>query len=308
MDLTSLLKSESLILGEGSIYELLRRHPEVEFDAEIAHGGLIYNSFFSEVLEKIVREYFDIAIAHQYPMVISAATWRCNRERLENSGFPEKSVNQDNIAFLRRIKESYSPQSQPILIGGTIGPKGDAYKPEEAPDQKEAEEFHFYQVDALASARPDFIQAATLPALGEAMGMAKVMAQTGLPYIISFVVTKDGTLLDGTLLAEAIHAIDDNSSEATARFAVNCVHPSVLHSALDKNPSIQNRIIGFHGNTSPRSVDELVDLEELETEDPDSFAAAISNLVTNYPIPIIGGCCGTNPAHIASIARALHKK
>ena len=43
MNFHELLQSSRLILADGSMYELLRRSPEVEFDAYIAHSGLIYD-------------------------------------------------------------------------------------------------------------------------------------------------------------------------------------------------------------------------------------------------------------------------
>lgn len=38
--------------------------------------------------------------------------------------------------------------------------------------------------------------AATFPAFSEAQGIAAAMAKTGMPYMLSFVIRRDGTLLD----------------------------------------------------------------------------------------------------------------
>ncbi|NJO91665.1 MAG: hypothetical protein HC831_23905 [Chloroflexia bacterium] len=50
--------------------------------------------------------------------------------------------------------------------------------------------------------------AGIMPEINEAIGLAKAMAETQLPYVISFMIRKDGRLLDGTLLFEAIEIID----------------------------------------------------------------------------------------------------
>ncbi len=42
MSFESLSQSEKHILSQGSVYELLRRSPEVIFDEHIFHAGLIY--------------------------------------------------------------------------------------------------------------------------------------------------------------------------------------------------------------------------------------------------------------------------
>ena len=305
MNLHELLKTRELILAEGSLYELLRRSPEVEFDEHIAHSGLIYNSDWAQVLERVLREYIDVAVLQQLPMLFSTTTWRANRQRIEASAFSGRAVNRDNARFLRALIDSYGDSLKEAQIGGNIGPQGDAYKPGEAPDTDAAIAFHRYQIDDLVAGDVDFLQASTLPALPEAIGIAQLMAQTGLPYVISFVIEKSGRLLDGTPLTEAIRVIDDAVPDATPYYAVNCVHPTVLQQALDLSPDIAGRIIGFNGNTSARSVEELDGLEELDVEEPKSFARANKTLQQAHGIRVIGGCCGTNPAHIRAIADLL---
>jgi homocysteine S-methyltransferase len=305
MNLHELLDTNQLILGDGSMYELLRRSPEVEFDAHIAHGGLIYNEQWAAVLERVMREYLDVAVNEKRPMLTTAATWRSNRERIAASAFSDRRVNYDNARFLRAIVDSYGDANPGILVGGTLGPRGDAYKPEEALDAATAREFHAYQIEDLAAADVDFIQAATLPALSEAIGIAERLAQTGLPYVISFVVEKSGGLLDGTRLDEAIWRIDEHVADALPCYSINCVHPTVVHEVLDRNPEITGRIVCFSGNTSARSVDELDGLEELDVEAPESFALANKTLLQAHGIRVIGGCCGTNPLHIRAIATVI---
>jgi hypothetical protein len=52
MNLHELLNTNQLIPGDGSMYELLRRSPEVECDDHIAYGGLIYHPGWVRVLER----------------------------------------------------------------------------------------------------------------------------------------------------------------------------------------------------------------------------------------------------------------
>ena len=172
-------------------------------------------------------------------------------------------------------------------------------------DKGSAQAFHAYQIEALASSEVDYLQASTLPALSEALGIALVMSKTGLPYTISFVVNKSGCLLDGTKLSEAIFRIDDEISDNPARYAINCVHPTILHQALDRNPEVKGRITLFAGNTSDLGVDELDDLDELQTQEPSAFAFANKKLLDAHDIRIVGACCGSNPDHIRKIAGIL---
>ena len=79
----------------------------------------------------------------------------------------------------------------------------------------------------------DLLYAPTFPAATEALGVARAMADTGLPCVISPIITNRGTLLDGTPLAEVIARIDDTVTPRPACYTVSCVHPSVLRDALE---------------------------------------------------------------------------
>ncbi len=305
MSFESLLQTNKHILAEGSVFELLRRSPKVAFDEHIFHAGLIYDEHFAEVLESVYKSYIDTAVTSGFAMSVSTATWRANEERVRASKFSDRAVNEDNVRFLKGIRDSYADSGISVLIEGDIGPRGDAYRPEEALSTETARSFHSHQIEALASSGVDYLQASTIPAFTEALGIALAMAPTGIPYVISFIIDKSGCLLDGTTLSEAIGRIDNKVGDNSTRYAVNCVHPRILHKALDNNSEIEGRIISFHGNTSDLSAAELDGFEELITEEPGRFAVAHKELLSDHDIKNIGGCCGTTPDHIRAIAGIL---
>ncbi|MCP4294014.1 MAG: homocysteine S-methyltransferase family protein [Proteobacteria bacterium] len=306
MNFEKLLQREKYILSQGSVYELLRRSPEVTFDKNIYHASLIYDEASAKVMERVFRSYIDTAVASSLSISISTATWRASRERVQTSDFSNRAVNEDNVRFLRDIRDSYSNSGISIMIEGDIGPGGDAYKPGEALDINSAQGFHKYQIEALAASGVDYLQASTLPALSEALGIALVMARTGLPYMISFVVDESGCLLDGTKLSEAIFRIDNEVGDSQARYSINCVHPTILHRALDKNPEVKGRITSFAGNTSDLTTDELDGLQVLQTQEPNDFALANKQLLEAHHIQIVGACCGSGPEHIQKLSDVLN--
>ena len=300
-----------LILAEGSIYERLRRHPWIEFDPYLAHATLIYDSAAAEILQEVHREYLNVGQNYGLPMIAETDTWRANKERIRKSKFAEHAVNQDNVRFLRSICNNYGDRDMPapVFIGGVLGPKGDAYRPDEALSIGEAEDFHRFQVEALAETDVDFIKAATLPAFSEALGIARAMAATDLPYILSFVLRDNGTLLDGTSLYQAIQKIDEAVKRSPTGYGVSCVHPNVLIKGLARDEvakrSLSNRLVNFRANTSARTPEELDGLEELETEEPEIFGSLMQNVHKKYGTKILGGCCGTSTNHMEFIARKL---
>ena len=142
MSFAERIRAADLILGEGSLYERLRREPGVQFDPELAHATLIYDDAARAVLERTHREYLDIGQAHRLPMLTASDTWRANRERQDRSRYRDRPVNEDNVRFLQALRTSYGPDAAPILIGGSFGPRGDAYRPAEALTRHDSAAFH----------------------------------------------------------------------------------------------------------------------------------------------------------------------
>ena len=279
----------------------MRRHPGIDFDPELAHASLIYDGNARHRLEDTHREYLDIGRRSGLPMLALTDTWRANAERVARSPFRGQNVNADNAAFLLALRDELGADGEVTLIGGNVGPRGDAYQPGEAPDERRAEALHAPQIEELAAAGVDFLQASTLPALGEALGMARAMARTRTPYLLSFVVRRTGRLLDETPLAEAISALDQGVSSPPAGYLVNCVHPSVLRSALEADP-VGERLVGLQANTSRLSPEELDGREELDSDDPESFGREMRELRRRFGLRILGGCCGTDARHIEAIS------
>lgn len=305
------LNQTPFALTEGSVYERLRRHASIEYDPFLAHASLVYDAPAAEILAQVHRDYLDVGQRYRLPMIALTDTWRASQERIVRSRFSGRAVNEDNARFLCALRDEYSARVAPIFIGGLLACRGDAYRPEEALSKDDAAAFHAPQAQALAQTNIDFLMASTLPAFSEAHGLAVALAETGRPYMLSFVLRPGGTLLDGTPLRRAVEEIDEAVARPPAGYFVNCVHPTVLQAALTAGgfdqSALPGRLIGFQANTSARSPEELTGLTELETEDPTAFAASMTPLHERFGIPILGGCCGTDTRHIEAIARAYMK-
>ena len=306
MNFIKTISTAPFILAEGSVFERLHRDPSIHLDPHILHAGFVYTEWGRGVLEEIYRSYIDIGHAHNLPMIIFTPTWRANPDRLKAVGFwDDNTVNQDCVRFMLDIRKSYREYAPNIFIGGDLGPYGDAYDPSEALSTKEAAEFHRQQAQELADAGVDFLMAATLPAFTEAIGLSQAMAETGIPYIPSFVIRKSGALLDGTPLHQAVTQIDATVNPKPIGYMINCVHPTVFAEAMNheiaQSPTIKDRILGLQANTSSKPPEELDGLEELDTSPPDQFAAQMIDLHRSFGTKILGGCCGTNHHHIQHI-------
>ena len=290
------------VLGEGSIYELLRRRPGIAADTFIGTSALVYDGAARLALADVHRGYLGAAAAAGLPCLSLTDTWRASARRIAESAWAGRDVNGDNARFLRALTAERPAAT--VVIGGLLGPDGDAYLPAEAPDRAAARRLHTPQAELLAAAGVDLLASQTLPALDEALGMAEAMAATGLPYLMSFVVRADGTILDGTPLPAVLDALEALADPPLTVMA-NCVHPSILDAALAAQPAAIGRLTALQANAAALTPEELDNAEELISSDPDPFAALFADVARRRGLVIAGGCCGTDVRHITALAGAI---
>ncbi len=291
-----LLKDNNLILMEAAIVEPLRRSADIQLHPRLVNAPLIYETAGRAALAGLYQRYMDIAAAAQKPFLMCAPTWRANRERVTETGI-KTSINIDAVHFLQELRELQGAEKNNIRIGGLIGCKNDCYKPEEALSAAEAEAFHAWQVEQLRQSGADFIIAETLPAIEEAIGVARAIEHSGLPYFISFVIMRNGCLLDGTSLETATSVIDANTGRQPLGFMVNCAYPGFL-CAEKQPPELFNRLVGCLANASSLDHCDLDNAEELQVENVSEWGDLMLELNRSYGVKILGGCCGTGEEHL----------
>jgi len=306
MNFEEIFYKDKLILMEGGLGERLKREYNIQMDNDIALAGHIYDDNKRQALTELFEQYISIAKEYDIPIMVTTPTRRANKERISCSIFKENNVIEDNVRFLKQLKEKTVAQ---VYIRGLMGCKGDAYSKGEHLSIESAFEFHSWQTKLFKKANVDFLYAGIMPTLPEAIGMAKAMESTELPYIISFMIKKDGKLLDGTTINDAIAAIDKYTTRKPLCYMTNCVHPKVLNSALSQEYNetlvVKERFKGIQSNTSELSPEELDNCKELKTSDSISLANDMINLYNKFNLKIFGGCCGTDNTHIQEIAKRL---
>jgi len=305
MDFRQCIQQQHSILMEGALGERLKREYNIRFDDNVTMAKLVYDSNARFALKCIWQEYIEIAKTYQLPFLATTPTRRANKECVERAGC-DSSIIMDNVRFLRGIQKGSKIE---MYIGGLMGCKGDAYTGENSLSENDAHFFHSWQAKLFGQANVDFLYAGIMPTLPEAAGMAKAMADTGLPYIISFTIQDDGRLIDRTSIHDAIAYIDGVVEEKPTCYMTNCVHPQILNEALSKpfnqTNLVKERFWGIQANTSPLSYEELDGSIDLKCSDPESFAEEMLSLRSTNNIKIFGGCCGTDNRHMEQVARRL---
>jgi S-methylmethionine-dependent homocysteine/selenocysteine methylase len=300
------------ILTDGGIETRVMFETDITLPPHVQVAGLVRDPVGGPVLRRIYESY--VAAAHSFglPVIIGTPTFRAslNFVRQTRLGDAEavRHLNADAAAMHREIRAQSA--HRPIYIAGVIGPSGDAYRPEESLPAEEAREYHSLQAGALAQSGVDILYAPTFPAVEEALGTAIAMRITGLPYVLSFVLERDGRVLDGTPLHAAIERIDAAASPSPPLFySISCVHPSIAATALRDeavfSDLVARRLKEFKANASPLSPEELVQLDHPEGDDPDLFATEMWALHQDFGLPILGGCCGTDDRHMRALAARM---
>lgn len=305
MNFRQCIETRSAILMEGALGERLKREYGLTFDAHIAMANLIYEKRGAAALTALWKEYMDIARRYQLPFLATTPTRRANHERILKSNASE-TLFADNVNFLKRLQKEGDIE---MYVGGLLGCKGDAYTGEGSLSADDAEEFHRWTVEHFWDAGVDFLYAGIMPALQEAMGLARAIDDTGLPYIISFTIQQDGRLIDGTVIADAIEAIDAAVANKPVCYMTNCVHPRIVFQALSNplndNALVKQRFCGIQANTSPLPYAMLDNSPDLHCTQPEEFAKEMLQLSKIGGFKIWGGCCGTDNRHMECVAKRL---
>jgi len=291
-----LLEKNPFVLMEGAIVEQLRYSGKVRLHDSLVNAPLIYDPVARGVMGALYKGYVDLAKSGDVPILVCTPTWRASQARVLASDVSD-SVNVDAVSFMRELRDSDCYRDTVVKIGGMIGCRNDSYRPEEGLSVSEAQDFHAWQIQQLTTGGVDYLIAVTLPNVQEACGIAKAMEQTDVPYIISFVISRQGRILDGSSLEAAIDFIDANTQRRPLGYMVNCAHPSFL--CPEKQPAaVFSRLIGYQANASSLDHCDLDHSDELQVDDVSEWGRLMLSLNATYGVRILGGCCGTGMEHL----------
>lgn len=305
-------ESEILLTG-GAIGDRMETEFNIDTNATGLFAEIVYEQ--PEILELLFRQYIDIGQKHNRPILVTPLTRGVNFETIKGAKYKDRNIISDSFHFLNKIRDSYGDYSQHILIGGLLGCKGDAYSSKNALGREASYKFHSHQTQQFKKEDYDFLFAGIMPEVNEAIGMAQAMADTEIPYIISFMIRKNGCLIDGTSISDAIKIIDREVDQKPICYMTNCIHPTNLKLALTDEKNIGrpelSRFKGIMANASSLSPEELDNCGVLHREDFDIMINEMQLLREQFNLKILGGCCGTNDAFLNglsnNLANTIHK-
>ncbi len=259
-------------------------------------------------LTNFQRKLVEAAVANGFGVINEGLHYRASRDWGELIGFsPEEleEINVRGIEFYKDFASEYDSPETPMIVGGVIGPRGDAYNVGRTPKATEAEEYHSEQIMTFKKAGADQITALTFSSVEEAIGIARASKAADMPIVISFFVKQGGRLSGGETLEDAITAVDAATDKTPAYYMINCTHPSEFEPALTPGTWTE-RLGGFMPNAVAMDTLSLCKLGHLEDGDPEELGEQMAELAQRFPhINVWGGCCGTDGRHIGQIAEQV---
>jgi len=246
-----------------------------------------------DVLHSIHRDYV-MAGAD----IITANTFRTHRRSLAAAGYADRaSLLCKKAVELAQgaIEDAVPAHSREPLVAGSIAPLEDCYSPRLVPDSGALLVEHYEMATTLADAGVDLLLVETMNTIREAAVAADAAVATGLPVMISFVCGRDGKLLSGEGVPDAV---DQLGRCGVVAFLVNCVAAPDLSVGLSMLASATDLPIGGYGNVG--YADKIHGWINTDSVDPFAYAAHADRWM-EMGARIIGSCCGTGPSHTSEL-------
>jgi 5-methyltetrahydrofolate--homocysteine methyltransferase len=296
-----------VILFDGAMgTEIQRLNPQPEDFPDCKDGfndGL--NLSRPEWIKQIHRSYLKAGAD-----CVETNTFGSNRFKLDEYGYGDQTVelNKNAAQLAREVCNEF--KDRPRYVIGSMGPTG--YLPSSNdPDlgQKpldEIREAFMLQAEGLILGGADALLIETsqdileVKLAIEACHMAMEMAGKKVPIIVNVTLDQYGKMLLGTSVQAAYTTVSDMKIDA---FGLNCstgpaeMAPSVRWLSEQGLPVLVMPNAGMPHNESGQAVYKM---------SPKDIAGALAEFVGKYGhVRMIGGCCGTNPHHIAELRKAL---
>jgi len=297
---TELIEGGGYVLGDGACGTRLEFETPFDLHPVLHTAGGLRDPRILSAWNAINLGYLSIAAALGLPFLLMTPTFRASHHRVRQAGLDPEAENltRRGVEIARAVAARFPDVD--TYLEGIVGPSGNNQDPNDTLDAEAAEKHHSVQARELADAGVDVLLGATIPAVSEAIGLARALASTGTPYEISLMVGADGRVLDGSTLAEAIDRIDQAVSPQPLYYSLVCVHAAVARLALASGKSTE-RVGELRGNGAPRAAGELEGSDRIIADHPEAWAEATMSVAVEHGLKVLGGCCGTDDRHILSL-------
>lgn len=288
-----------VVVADGAMGTMLQAHDPSLEDFQ-GHEGCneILNVTRPDIVLDVHRQYLDVGVD-----CIETNTFGANFGNLFEYGITERiyELARAGAALAREAADSASSPDHPRWVLGSVGP---GTKLPSLGHEKYAvlRDAYQEQVRGLIDGGCDAILIETsqdlLQAKAALVGARRAMRErdVDLPLIAQVTVETTGTMLLGTEIGAALTALEPLGIDL---IGLNCA-TGPLEMSEHLRTLAQNATVGI--SCMPNA-----GLPVLTSEgayyplSPDELAASHEQFVKDYGIGLVGGCCGTTPAHLKAV-------
>ncbi|MBQ2276649.1 MAG: homocysteine S-methyltransferase family protein [Lachnospiraceae bacterium] len=228
--------------------------------------------------------------------IVYAPTFSGNRIKLEEYGL-EQEIKKINTELVKLSKEAMGEDG---YVAGNITMTGEQLYPMGSLSFEELVDIYKEQAGYMIEAGVDLFVVETMMSLAETRAAVIAIKEIcDLPVMVSMTYNEDGRTLYGTDPETAVVVLQ---SLGVDMIGTNCsTGPKEMVEILKKMRPYANVPLFAKPNAG---LPELVDGETVYQMTPEEFASFGVELVKNGAA-VVGGCCGTTPAHMKALYEAI---
>lgn len=254
-----------------------------------------------DIISDIHRSYFEAGSD-----AVITNTFGANKYALARHEFAQEVIKINRTGA--QIARSAAGREKYVL--GDIGPSGDFLEPLGSLRAEDLKEAYVQQANALLDGSVDGFIIETMTAIEEVAVAIEAVKSIGsdLPVLASMSFDKAGDDFKTMMGVDVKAAVEKIVSSELDAVGFNCGTISLegyielAEKFVSAVRSLSADVIIYAEPNAGKP--ELVDNQAVYKVSPEDFAAAIEKIYT-AGVNIVGGCCGTSPAHIRATAEKL---
>src|SRR5215208_3819990 len=279
-----------VLIGDGAVGTLLGERG-VGFGHPYARANLTHPKMVTDIHVEYLRAGAD---------AIETNTFAANRFKLENHRLEERvrKVNVEGASLALKAARAVAGTGDRALVLGAIGPLGRPLVPIGPVSADEAKSVFLEQAEALLEGGADAILLETFIDISELRLAYEAVEALGAPVLAYKTFVEDGETLAEGLPGRAAREISSCGAELAG---ANCtVGPQRMVEIIAQMADEIGPVAALPNPGLPQLVGGHIRFQS----DVDHFAGYGVKLAA-AGARLVGGCCGTTPAHVRALSEAL---
>lgn len=281
---------QKVLLADGAMGSILQSH-----DLDITHGFEILNLTKPDIIEKIHRSYLEVGAD-----CIETNTFGASEAKTYE-------INLAGAKLARNVVDEFATATWPRFVIGDIGP-GIKFPSLEQITHEELVESYYEQARGLLDGKVDLLlletvqDLLTIKACVQGCRQAQQKCNANTPIFVQVTLGPTGKTLFGTDIATIVTTLIEMDVDG---MGLNCgVGPAEMAEPISYISKNWSKFISVMPNAG---LPKLVEGKTQYQLTPDELAKWQQRFVEQNNVNLIGGCCGTTPAHIAALRKMLDK-